>query len=403
MTIRDELEHLSLRLGRRVVLPTPPACQELMNQAKASGIPLGTLFVLSHPLAPEIRGSYDRESGDLWCHYDGTDEDGAHDVLQCLLTLIAYAKLRLPVPTTIQEDWEQAERAHREAYALAQDWNRPDLFSAAELESLLAYDQSLLRCHLAAGELAGHLAPSVARNAYLALLEVQRRNQWNDAQFEAALAGISDADEANAAVLDFDRTILRPRWQRSRLYKGNAPHRLSGTSVLPQTPGTAEVLREALREAASQSKEQTRQRRLWPVSKQVSLSFFLIESVQALSSLIAQVNRCLIEEHPLHYARVWWCRYADAEPEPRRSALHLYQCHIEYVSGHPEGTERLEPLHHELWALFPVRSRRECLEAAWQHYLHSWSALELVPGAALSRGLHALWSWLEGGISSDDD
>ncbi len=403
MTIRDELEQLSLRLGYRVVLPTPPACQHLLDQAKASGIPLGTLFVLSHPLFPEIRGSYDRESGDLWCHYDGADEKGAHEVLQCLLTLIAYAKLHLPVPTTIQEDWEQAEHAHREAFALAQAWNRSDLFSAAELESLLAHDQYLLRCHLAAGELAGHLAPSVARNAYLALLEVRQRYQWNDAQFEAALSGVCEEDEeANAAVLDFDRTVLRPRWLRWNLRGGDALHDASGASLLPQTPGTAEVLREALRKAASGLKGQTRHRRLWPISEQVSLAFFLVEREEALSSLIAQVSRWLIEEYPLRYVRVWWCLYADGEPETARSAWHLYQLHIEYVPCHPEGTGRSEPFHSELWALFPVR-RKTRLEAAWQRYLHSWSAFAHVSGESLSRGLHTLWSQLEGGACSRDD
>src|SRR5690242_13804753 len=126
MALVDDLERIRLELGRSIVLPTPPACLELLDQAKAAGIAIRTLFVLSRSLSPGIRGSYDRQTGDLWCHYNSREEDGARHLLQCLLILIAHVKLAYPSPTTIEQDWEQAQAAHREAFALTRAWRREE-------------------------------------------------------------------------------------------------------------------------------------------------------------------------------------------------------------------------------------------------------------------------------------
>ena len=57
MSLVDELESIRQRLGHSIVLPTPPACLALVEQAQSVGIPLGKVFVLSRSLAAGIRGS----------------------------------------------------------------------------------------------------------------------------------------------------------------------------------------------------------------------------------------------------------------------------------------------------------------------------------------------------------
>ncbi|BCL83636.1 hypothetical protein ccbrp13_61010 [Ktedonobacteria bacterium brp13] len=395
MSLVDDLDHIRQRLGRSIVLPTPPACQDLLDQAKAAGIPVGTLFVLSRSLAPGVCGGYDRRTGDAWCHYDGGDEEGARDVLQCVLTLIAHAKLHFPPPTTIEEDWEHVRLAHREAASLAQAWDREDLFSASDLDAFLSEDAHLYNCHVAAGELAGNLAPDIARDTYHALLAVQQRYQWSDAQFEAALGGVNeDEEEANAVVLDFDRCSLREYWlSTSTRTWADEPHPF-GQWTLSQTLRTARVLRSALERVAYPVEQEI----LYvPLQKadHTSLAFFRIECEQDLSLIIAHVNAWLLD-HPACFARMRWTLYADTQWRETVTPLpHLYHMSLEYFChGEKQADERSEPLRRDLWVLVPARKREELIEAAWQRYIRSWLTCADLHTDALYDGLQALWSGL---------
>src|SRR2546428_12631577 len=99
MTIREQLESARQMLGHSLVVPTPPACNALLQRARAEGIAVGQLFVVSRRLHPGLRGRYERSSGDLWCHYGAQEPDGKRLLLQSLLVLLAHLKLHQPVPT----------------------------------------------------------------------------------------------------------------------------------------------------------------------------------------------------------------------------------------------------------------------------------------------------------------
>jgi hypothetical protein len=399
MSLVDDLEFMRQWFGYSIVLPTPPACQALLEQAKATGIPVGRVFVLSRSLSDGIRGSYDRRSGDIWCHYDSRDNEGARNILQCLLTLIAHVKLQLPPPSTIEEDWEHARLAHEEARALASAWDRDDLFTTSELEAALAYDSHLYLCHTAAGELAGSLNPSIARLAYLALLEVQQRYQWSEAQFEAALNGIrEDDEEANAAVLDFDRCSLRAYWLSTRTRKREEEPDPLGQFALAQTPRTARVLRSALEWVASHHTESGVFREPLQVADRTFLSFFRLEEAQDLSLVIAHVNAWLLKDFPECYARVRFSLYADIRwKETTAPSPHLYHMSVEYAHCHEkrQADEGCGPIRRELWVLVPARKREEVVEAAWQRYIRSWLTFADLSTEALYYGLQALWPWLQ--------
>jgi hypothetical protein len=397
MSLAEELERLSRQRGHRIVLPTPPDCQFLLAQARAAGFPVNRLFVLSRPLYAGLQGSYERSSGDLWCHYDGADEHGGRDLLQCLLTLIATVKLQLSAPATIAEDWEQACTVHREAAALAKAWQREDLFTADDLEQCLAYDRHLSLCHEAAGELAGRLVPSIAREAYGALLEVQQRYQWSPSQFAEALQGVrEDDEEANAAVLDFDRCQLRARWLTSRTQKRAYEPDPFGAFALPQTPATARVLRTALAWVAHQHVENKMPQVPQHVTQSATHTFFRLECEQDLALILACVTSWLLEDFPQCYARLRWelsadeCGKDSSIPSP-----HLYHMSVEYVSCQEQMRTNEEPSRRDLWVLVPARQRTVRVEASLQRYISSWLTCAEVYTEALYDGLQALWSWLE--------
>ncbi|GCE15074.1 hypothetical protein [Tengunoibacter tsumagoiensis] len=391
MSLVDDLESLRQHLGRSIVLPTPPACQALFEQAKAEGIPVGNLFILSRSLAAGVRGSYERRSGDVWCHYDSRSDEGALDVLQCLLTLIAYVKLSLPPPMTIEEDWHQFRLAHEETWALAKAWKREELFTALDLEAFLAHNSYLYRCHAAAGDLAGNLRPSSARNAYLALLDVQRHYQWSDTQFEAALEGRrEDDEEANTVVLDFDRCSLRAFWfppERDKRDQASCPF---GQFTLPQTTQTARVLRSVLALVASQSIEA----RLPKSADGPSPTFFYLECEQDLSIVMAHINALFLEDFPDYSLRAQFSLYADVRwKDTVAPSPHLYNVRMEYLTC--DGKQECTLILRELWMLVPARKRNEIIEAAWQRYLRSWLTCASVSTYDLYTGLQSLWPFLQ--------
>ena len=325
--------------------------------------------------------------------------EGARDVLQFLLTLIAHVKLRLPAPITIEEDWEQARLAHLEARDLAKTWGQEELFTASDLEVALTLDHHLYLCHIAAGDLAGNLDPSIARNAYLALLEVQRRYQWSDTQFDAALSNTREDDEtANTAVLDFDRCSLRARWLSSQTHKREEESYPFGQFALVQTQRTARILRFALEQVASRCAEKKMLCAPQSRTDQTSLLFFRMEREQDLSLIIAHVNAWLIEGFPECYARVSFSLYADTRwKETSIPSPHLYHTIVEYVSyqGQNQVDAGSGSIKRELWVLVPARKRNEIVEAAWQRYIRSWQPFAAISTEALYYGLETLWPWLQ--------
>ena len=390
MDIPQRLEIIRLTHGSNIHLPTPPACAALIERARADGILLGRLYVLSCPLTPGVRGSYDRTSGDLWCHFYAGDQRGDRPVLQCLLTLIAHAKLCQPVPETIEQDWQQEQAAWEAAIALASAWGMEDVFPEADLSEREREAEHLLVCHQAAGELAGNLDPFIARAAYHALADIRHERGWNDEQFEAALYGYSEQDEENAAVLAFDRTLLRASW--SIPYRTSREGPPFGEWTLPQPLGAQHVLRHALEHAACAKKNRTTLRfveREW-FDVPLHLHFRRVESDLDLTQLIDTANAWLIEEgRDLSAEGMWWLYAGSAE--------HVYRLTVHYKPSFDETrpAEQMPPAR-ELWALFRVGQHLRNVEAAYQRYILSWLRLQELRCEPLADGLQLLWASLGG-------
>jgi hypothetical protein len=407
MNIAEEIEQRRA-LGRCIVLPTPPACQVLVEQAKAAGIPIGRLFVLSRPLQTGVQGSFDEQTKDIWCHYSCEGGDGARRLLQCLLILIARIKLAFPLPNTVEEDWEHTRLAHQEAFTLAEQWGHTDIFSVDDLTRLLAADEYLYAAHLSAGALAGHLGPGIARTAYVALRKVKQRHGWDERAFHDALHGRSLDETANEAVLDFDRTLLRPLWLLTTSKKCNARQLLFGQCARPQTPATAQMLRTALEQAAedqaahvplptlSSMKTLSWMRRPW------HLAFLWITCEQDMQRAIRIVNTWLVDDFLECFAGVrWWC-YADVATDHEQApyaSSRLYRIRVAYatptqMSEETDGNHLVET--RELWILFSTHSEMETVEGAWQRYICSWLACQELRCEPLSNSFQELWPWLGG-------
>jgi hypothetical protein len=385
----DHIEQMRLLFDQEILLPTPLAFEALLRRARAEAIPVGRLFVVSRPLSPGVHGYYQRETRELWCLLDPTDPDGERNALQCLLNLIVHARRETPAPRTIEQDWQREHDAWQEAAQLAQAWDLP-AFSQADLEERLAQVERLRAAHLAAGALAGSADPRVARAAYGALLEVRATRGWNEGQWAEALAGVSEDEEANAAVLSFDRTQLRHFWRVTAASSRQPPVSPFGFLTLLPMPGAAGVLRRALSAAAER---QPRRSPLHPVSSQrqealLSLHLLQVADEEDLAHALDVANVCLIETSPELAAEAQWAAYGQPGGD------HLYRLSVDYlpVRGARQPEEAL-PATQEVWVCFlnPV-GKRQRLEAAWQGYIAGWLRWVEIGTGTLTEGLSQLWS-----------
>jgi hypothetical protein len=428
MTIEEPGHWLSRQLGgRRLLLPTPPACLPLLERARQAGIQVGDLFVVSRPLVPLAQGGYELSTGHLWCHYDARLEEAERSLLQCLLVLLAALKRRFPAPRTLEEEREQHQQLVKDAAALARDWQRPDLFVAADLDRLLAEAENRFDALVAVGELAGSLDPPVAHAASLALCQLREREGWSQATFEAALAGISDDEEQNAAVLTWDRTLLRARW----VLAGSGPERaascadLFGPLAWPQTPATSALLRQALEQVAHRGAVAAGCWSPQPLNTGEhahadQLCFLQVSDRQGLERALAQLTSWLLDL-PERYLQVHWSWYGETrarggggksgtppsgqEQQPGSDKPILYRSGLTYHWGpgeEPASTaspsrwgQGAAPLRRELWVLFAACPHRERLEAAWQRYLSGWQRQQQASSwASLQQGVQDLWGLL---------
>ncbi|MBE3568494.1 MAG: hypothetical protein IMW90_22490 [Thermogemmatispora sp.] len=426
MTIEEQWPGLSSQLGaRRLRLPTPPACLPLLERARQAGIQVGDLFVVSRPLVPLARGGYELSTGHLWCHYDARLEEAERSLLQCLLVLLAALKRRFPAPRTLEEEREQHQQLVKDAAALARDWQRPDLFVAADLDRLLAEAENRFDALVAVGELAGSLDPPVAHAASLALCQLREREGWSQATFEAALAGISDDEEQNAAVLTWDRTLLRARWMspvRSGPEQPAPQADLFGPLTVPQSPAASTLLRQALEQVAHRGAVAVGCWSPQPLNTGEhahadQLCFLQVSDRLGLERALAHISSWLLDL-PERYLQVHWSCYGEArggggksgtppsveEQQPGSDKPTLYRSGLTYHWGPGEGPaspafpslqgQGAAPLRRELWVLFAACPHRERLEAAWQLYLSSWQRQQRCSCASLAQGLQDLWSVL---------
>lgn len=388
MAMSDDLAELSQRLHCNVVLPLPPICREIVERARADGIRFGNVYVVCRPLQPGVQGSYDRETRDLWCHYDSSlGEEGQRALVQSVLSMLASLHQGFPRPATIEDDWYQLRQAHQGGFALAQAWGLDAFFTDADQQCLQERDRHHYRCHLAAGEIAGHPDPFVARSAYFALQGLRGQYGWTDRQFEEALSGTSDDRAANSLVACFDRLPLRRRWLVTHTRR---PDEIASFGEAAMTsPHAGLRLRDAMARAFEHRLAQ--EANLAPVllSAQSHSWCARAESTQQLAVLVALLNTWLIDDYPHAAVRMhWWC-YADERREGT-TPLHLYRGEITYE----EDQALPQPLTRTLWVLFgvPQHLRNQTIEAAWQHVVISWLAFAELRCAPLAEGLHALWS-----------
>lgn len=193
-------------------LPLPPLCTQVLEQARAAGMAFGSVTLVSSPLEPGCMGFYDRASGNLWCPYDASQgEQGQRMAAQTLLILLLLIAERGIVPQTSAQEWEQVLRATEHASLLAQQWGLAALFTEQEVRALLSQGTRLALWQHAAGELVGHRAPHVARQAARAAQE--RRSQFaalrEEESFTQALLGTSANEPGIDLLVDMDRACLR--------------------------------------------------------------------------------------------------------------------------------------------------------------------------------------------------
>ena len=392
-TIADRTPWWRRHREQSIVLPLPPACARLMTLAQAANIPVGTLTIVACSPEPGQLGSYDPASGDLCCYADPRlGEASLCSVLPTLFILIAHLKLHFPLPQTIEEEWEQFSQSIEEAVALARQWGQPRLFPLDERQQLLRWGIRLALCHLSAGELAGHSAPAIARQAYTALYAHRSRfPSLDEDTFFRALAGTSEEERFNDALVDFDRSRLRANWISTRTR--SSPEKVFfGELALPPFPGSARVLRSALKCVADQAPARRNS------AQDTSLVFRHVNEHSDLIALLHLVTTWLIDTAP-HAALRLCCRvYGDAASMVEGTAR-LYRLVLAYEE-HPEG-EALPP--RNLWVLFAAGRRtldHRAREGAWQRFLESWLRWSDVRCEPLATGLHLLWCQVEHGLSS---
>lgn len=388
MTIPQALQWWFQHLGRSIHFPvTPPACEQIIAQARAAGIPVGRLYVVSRPLAAGSFGTYDRETGDLCCHYEASrGKEGQREVLQRLLILLASVKCQFPVAHTIAQEWECTRQAMEEAHALAAQWGYTDVFSTEDLTRLLAQSVELAYGHQLAGNLAGNCSPWVARTAYSALQAWRSQCPALDTQerFLEALSGTSPETQANDGVVAFDRSLLRERWMVTSTRPQDKTASFQELTV-PPSPQSAPLLRTALARVASWAKE--------PVPGSTSSCWYQeITDEMDLALLLRVVNNWLIETHPQAAVRLYCWAYGDAIPQVPRSP-HMYRLSLSYEDAPLSG-----PATRDLWVLFAARPASEpwAVEGAWQAFLVSWLTWSEILCETLANGLQILWL-LQGG------
>ncbi|HEU5377145.1 MAG TPA: hypothetical protein VFV38_17070 [Ktedonobacteraceae bacterium] len=384
MTIPQALQWWQQRLGRSVQFPAiPPTCQQILAQARAAGLRVGTLSLVSCPLAVGCPGTYDRETGDLCCHYDASlGEQGQREVLQSLLVLLASSRLEAPPPQTIAQEWEAVRQAIADGYALAHQWGYASVFPEADVTRLLTRCTEAAYGHHLAAELAGNRLPWVARTAYTALSAQRMQSPLLDTteRFLQALGGTSPDPQANDALLGFDRSLLRDRWIVTSSRPQGAPPSF-GKLALPRSSHAARRLRAALSRAAG-----------WPpddaLAKQVSPVWFqeILEEGD-LALLVRVYNGWLIETHPQAAVRLRCWIYGDGY-RPVLGTPRIYRLALSY-----EGTPLEGPSTRDLWILCAEHPTPEqhALEAAWQTFLASWLTWSEMQTDALAQGLRLLW------------
>ncbi len=379
MAMLDDLEELSQRLHCNVVLPVPPLCRKILDQARAEGIAFGHVYIVCRPLQPGVQGSYDRQTRDMWCHYDGSlGQEGQRALVQSLLSMLAALQQDAPLPQSIEEDWAFMRQAHQGGFVLACKWGLEAFFTPQDAERLQMRDRSHFYCHLAAGRLAGHSAPIVARNAYFALLALREAQGWSEEQFEEVLRGTSTDQAANALAPLFDRSYLRRRWNTIQI-RSSAEVAGFGPAQVP-TSQAGTHLRSILARVFEQQAARRSIRAPFLVQAQNSHWFSSLCNDTDLSALVTLLNTWLIDEYPEAAVRMsWWC-YADPS-QASQLTPHLYRGEIRY--------EDLRAC--TLWVFCDATPHTRRQEAAWQAFLRSWLSFAELCCAPLAEGVQALW------------
>lgn len=384
--IEKRIQLLAEWQEQRLLLPTPPTWEPLLHQVRAAGLPIQQVFVVRAPLTTGVRGSYHRDSQEVWCFLDQQDPQGERLALMCLFVLFAHATLQQPTAQTIQQDFEQERAAWKHAPLLAQRWGWPELFQEQDLQERLSEIDLLCSLHQAAAALVGTSNPSVARAAYRTLIRLQEQMKWDEAHFHAALEGRSTDEATNAALMDFDRTPLRSLWRMTSGQRQDSPF---GALTLPQTAQAASLLQESL-EAASHLQRTPIHATALPWSTEASLLSFSCVSIQTeqdLAHLIEIITIWLLEEAPDLALDGRWEVFGKEETS------HLYRLTVRYVptifTPERQETERAEV--REMWVRFEQTGL--LLETAWQRYILGWrQAMAIQYAGPLQEAISQLWS-----------
>lgn len=347
----------------------PPACLALWRRARAAGLPLGRLSLVTCPSsAPRLVSGWNRASGDVWVLHSGD----AGETLRRLLRELARAERHTPAPTTIDADWNEEIAIEHRARELALRWDVASAFADAPLAARLASLEMQRERHHLAADLAPTRDPLVARAAYDALRDLASEKGWSDTMFEAALCEADEDDAVNVALVDVDRSRLRMSW-----HVGHGVGGTFGALACTQDTRSARTLRDALSRAGRLTTDwHTRSfvvREHGP--RRTSLLRTLTEAAE-LPEVISAAQALMLARPDACPTVFWWCFGEPASP------VRLYQLGVN-VADEIASLSILVRARHQ---------RDRIVEAALQRYIRSWSRVAAIRTGSFADGLTALWT-----------
>jgi hypothetical protein len=388
MNITEELNIIQLTTQQDLRVPTPAECASLLEQARASGIAVNELYVLSAPLSPRSLGGFVREGASIWVLYDQQRTGSLDQSLRCELYALAQAERPKPPVISIDDDWDEVRRLWMRASKLARLWGWERLFPEEELNRLLEETEVLRWQHVYAGYLAGSLVPAIARAAYDALCAIREREGWSSAEFGEVLANTSEDGSRDGLVLDFDRCYLRRSWRQPF-----RPEHSFGPLAQQSTLRSDRLLRSALSHCAEHPTDLASLRWHPTGSEETYLCFLQVEDDQDFAAAIGALNALLLhDEVGIGSVLVTWHCYGESA---RIAFPPVYRLVVNWSeSGEEAGSERHRS--REVWILFASRKeRQQYLEWALQRYITSWQAWTSFQFETTREGMEVLWSWLK--------
>jgi hypothetical protein len=384
VTIEEQIREWERQAGASLCVSPPSECQQLWDLARMHGVRVGRLFVLRHPLKVGRRGSWHRETGDLWIWHQGL----AHlsRTLVTELHELAHVVRNTPYCADIEAYWEEEYATYERASMLAQEWGVPQMLSREMLEGYLA---DVERFSLISSGIAALIGSRETTLVLVAEEQVRSlRAQWGQDLdgFGRAVNGWGDSEEQFERLVDLDRSCLRSGWRGIPCASGSL-----GRLALPRGGASARVLHALLRQMAERGGAPDGQAAVAHQLGERVCQFLFVEDQSALPRAVQLAQEMLLQ-FPEAMARAVWTVYGD---EAQVGAARVYRLGLDFEFAELGiGASKTQHLR-EVWVLFGFTRREDLLaEAAWQRYILSWQKGVQIRVEPLKEGLLFLWNIL---------